>query len=139
MAESVLSGARILVVAFEGWNDAGEAASTAVRRLRDELGLVAAIELDPEDYYDYQFARPLIATGPDGVRRITWPGVALYAPADRSAGGVHVLLGTEPSRGWQTFAAEIIELVDEYEVDVVVFLGAMLADVPHSRPIGVHA
>jgi len=138
MSESVLSGARILVVAFEGWNDAGEAASGAVRRLRDEYEPRAAFEIDPEDYYDYQFARPVIGTDADGVRRITWPGVTLYAPT-KGADGVHLLLGTEPSRGWQTFAAELMELVDEYELDVVVFLGAMLADVPHSRPIGVHA
>ena len=142
MAESVLSGARVLVVAFEGWNDAGEAASAAVRRIRDELGLVEVAAIDPEEYFDYQFSRPVISTGADGVRTITWPGVTLYAPAaSEPAGGevVHLLLGTEPSRGWKTFSAEIIELVEAFELDIVVFLGAMLADVPHSRPIGVHA
>src|SRR5690606_26438941 len=109
-------------------------------RIRDGLGLSVAMEIDPEDYYDYQFVRPVITTDPDGVRRISWPGVRLYAPSSPTDdGGVHVLLGAEPSRGWQTFAAEIVELVDEFELDIVVFLGAMLADVPHSRPIGVHA
>src|SRR5690606_36907894 len=99
-------GGNVLVVAFEGWNDAGEAASGAVRAVRDQLGLVTRLEVEPEDYFDYQFNRPTVSMGPDG-RRLEWPGVALSGPLEGS--GVHVLLGTEPSRGWKTFSAEIVD------------------------------
>lgn len=127
----------VLVVAFEGWNDAGEAASGAVRAVRDQLGLVARLEVEPEDYFDYQFNRPTVSTGPDGKRILEWPGVALYAPVDGD--GVHALLGTEPSRGWKTFAVEIVDALEVAGVTGIVFLGAMLADVPHTRPISVFA
>ncbi|WP_166864219.1 MULTISPECIES: PAC2 family protein [unclassified Salinibacterium] len=131
-------GGSTLVVAFEGWNDAGEAASSAVRRLRDQLGLVPFVELEPEDYFDFQFNRPLIAFDDNGDRVITWPSVVLSGTPDRSE-GVHVLLGTEPSRGWKTFAEEVLDAVSVCGIERIVFLGAMLADVPHTRPISVYA
>ncbi len=136
--EPLLRG-RVLIAAFEGWNDAGEAASGAVRRLRDELSLVPAAELDPEDYFDYQFSRPVVTLGDDGERRILWPGVTFFAPEVEGATNVHLLLGTEPSRMWKTFAAEVLEMIESHEIDLVVFLGAMLADVPHTRPISTFA
>lgn len=129
---------RTLIVAFEGWNDAGEAASGAVRRLRDQLGVDVVAELDPEDYFDYQFSRPMVQTGPDGARHIVWPGVTMFAPADGDH-GYHLLLGTEPSRMWRSFASEVLEFIEDSEIEFVVFLGAMLADVPHTRPIATFA
>ena len=147
---------RLLVVAFEGWNDAGEAASNAVRTLRDQLDLVPLTEVDPEDYFDYQFNRPTAALDDDGNRRIVWPTVAMYGPvspleahtaglatdADIDVTGdngnnVYLLVGTEPSRGWKTFTTEILETIEANEITSVIFLGAMLADVPHTRPISV--
>jgi len=147
---------RLLVVAFEGWNDAGEAASNAVRTLRDQLDLVPLTEVDPEDYFDYQFNRPTAALDDDGNRRIVWPTVAMYGPvspleahtaglatdADLDVTGdngnnVYLLVGTEPSRGWKTFTTEILETIEANEITSVIFLGAMLADVPHTRPISV--
>jgi len=139
MASVPFPRSRTLVVAFEGWNDAGEAASGAVRRIRDFLDVEPVAEVDPEDYFDYQFSRPVIATGADGVRRILWPGVTLFAPAGPDRDGLHLLLGTEPSRAWKTFAAEVLELIEDQGIDFVVFLGAMLADVPHTRPISTFA
>lgn len=133
---------RTLIVAFEGWNDAGEAASGAVRRVRDHLGVEVAAELDPEDYFDYQFSRPMAAMRPDGSRHIVWPSVTMYAPAEMTGAhgsGIHLLLGTEPSRMWKTFAAEVLEFVQDAEIEFVIFLGAMLADVPHTRPIATFA
>jgi hypothetical protein len=147
---------RLLVVAFEGWNDAGEAASGAVRTLREQLDLVPLTEVDPEDYFDYQFNRPLAALDDDGNRMLVWPTVAMYGPvrpigthaeglaldAELAVTGdngdnVYLLVGTEPSRGWKTFTAEILEVVEANEITAMVFLGAMLADVPHTRPISV--
>jgi hypothetical protein len=130
-------GGSVLIVAFEGWNDAGEAASGAVRAIRDQLGLVPRLEVEPEDYFDYQFNRPEVSLGEDGRRELTWPSVTLFAPVDGP--GIHVLLGTEPSRGWKTFSGEIVDALEVAGITGVVFLGAMLADVPHTRPISVFA
>jgi proteasome assembly chaperone (PAC2) family protein len=132
---------RLLVVAFEGWNDAGEAASGAVRTLKNVLDLYPIAEVDPEDYFDYQFNRPTVAADEDGVRKLIWPGVTIYGPttpnAGDSASNVYLMLGTEPSRGWKTFTREVIDVIETNEITSIVFLGAMLADVPHSRPISV--
>jgi hypothetical protein len=129
------------VVAFEGWNDAGEAASGAVRTLKEKLDLYPIAEVDPEDYFDYQFNRPSVAVDEDGNRQLVWPGVTVYGPtrpnSDEPGANVYLLLGTEPSRGWKTFVSEILEVVQANEITSIVFLGAMLADVPHSRPISV--
>jgi hypothetical protein len=150
---------RILVVAFEGWNDAGEAASNAVRTLEEQLELSPIMSIDPEDYFDYQFNRPTVSLDDDGARVLEWPGVSLYGPAgaDTAAtspvaglagdadmdvtgangGNVYLLIGSEPSRGWKTFVAEIIEAIEANGIASIVFLGALLADVPHTRPISV--
>ena len=131
-------GGTTLVVAFEGWNDAGEAASTAVRAVRDQLGLVPLVEVEPEDYFDYQFNRPVSAIDEAGERVLSWPSVVLSGPLDGGE-GVHVLLGTEPSRGWKTFTEEVLDALSVAGVARIVFLGSMLADVPHTRPISVFA
>jgi hypothetical protein len=138
------AGGSLLVVAFEGWNDAGEAASGAARAIREQLELQPIVELEPEDYFDYQFNRPTVSIDEAGDRVLEWPGVTLYGPGPASIPApsglaVHVLLGTEPSRGWKTFAAEVIDAIEAVDVTAVVFLGAMLADVPHTRPISVFA
>lgn len=131
----------MLVVAFEGWNDAGEAASGAVRMLKEQLDVYPIAEVEPEDYFDYQFNRPTVAVDEDGSRQIIWPSVTAYGPATPAAGlpgsNVYLLLGTEPSRGWKTFTAEVLEVMEDAEIGAIVFLGAMLADVPHTRPISV--
>ncbi|QNE48411.1 PAC2 family protein [Glaciihabitans sp. INWT7] len=149
----MLSG-RLLVVAFEGWNDAGEAASGAVSMLKDLLDLYPIAEIDAERYFDYQFNRPTVAQDDDGNRLLVWPSVVTYGPtgvlAQRSpqsqetcgaigenASNIYLLLGTEPSRNWKSFTAEIMATIAENQITGVVFLGAMLADVPHTRPISV--
>ncbi|MDQ1570854.1 MAG: hypothetical protein QOF79_1528 [Actinomycetota bacterium] len=130
----------MLVVAFEGWNDAGEAASGVIRTLKDELNVYPIAEVDPEDYFDYQFNRPTVAVDEEGARQIVWPSVTAYGPTEPNSGSgpsVYLLVGTEPSRGWKTFTAEVLEVIDDAEIGAIVFLGAMLADVPHTRPISV--
>jgi hypothetical protein len=135
------------VVAFEGWNDAGEAASGAVRTLKELLDLYPIAEVDPEDYFDYQFNRPSVAADDEGNRELVWPGVTVYGPTrphtaratevGDNGSNIYLLLGTEPSRGWKTFTREILDVMETNEITSIVFLGAMLADVPHSRPISV--
>lgn len=155
-AKSFLGG-RLLVVAFEGWNDAGEAATGAVSTLQGLLNLVPIAEVDPELYFDYQFNRPTISTDDDGQRRLTWPRATIYGPADSVGAGqplaadaelkvsgantdnIYLLLGTEPSRSWKNFTAEILDAALAADIEGIVFLGAMLADVPHTRPISIYA
>ncbi|MEU5843606.1 PAC2 family protein [Rhodococcus sp. NPDC047139] len=128
----------VLVAAFEGWNDAGDAASGAVEHLELIWDAEPFAELDSEEYYDYQVNRPQ-ARLVDGVtREIEWPTtrLSLCSPpgSDRD---VVLLHGIEPSMRWRSFCDAIIELVDEFEVHTVVLLGALLADTPHTRPVPV--
>ncbi|MFF2274069.1 PAC2 family protein [Agromyces sp. NPDC058136] len=142
-------GRRLLVVAFEGWNDAGEAATGAAKLLRDRLGLVEIAAVDPEIYFDYQFTRPTIAMADDGTRRLEWPGAAIFGPSGQQeldepvtgpgASELHVLMGAEPARSWKGFAAELVDAALAADIDGVVLLGAMLADAPHTRPLTVFA
>jgi len=201
------------VVAFEGWNDAGEAASGAVETLKGLLNLYPIAEIDSERYFDFQFNRPTVTHDEDGERLLIWPSVITYGPvslrprheqplplreqsdravqsdqtahsdqaaqddqaahsdraahsdqtahsdraahsdqtahSDRAAqddapaitganaAGIHLLLGTEPSRNWRSFTEEIMQTITENGITGVIFLGAMLADVPHTRPISV--
>lgn len=151
-------GGRLLVVAFEGWNDAGEAASGAVRSLKEVLDVMPIADIDPEDYYDFQLNRPMIELDEEGNRRLQWPSVTLFGPVgddgmprerpstdsplDVSGDNhenIYLLLGTEPSRGWKTFATETIDQALAADITGIILLGALLADVPHTRPIAVHA
>lgn len=138
---------RVLVVAFEGWNDAGEAATTAVTALRDSYDAIELYSVDAEKYFDYQFNRPVQSQDESGRTVLTWPGVGIWGeelrqgrrlrPLPPTEPAVFVLLGTEPSRSWQEFTTEILGVARQLGITGIVFCGAMLADVPHSRPITV--
>jgi predicted ATP-grasp superfamily ATP-dependent carboligase len=130
---------RLLVVAFEGWNDAGDSATQTAQMIIDQKGLVPITAMDPEPYFDYQVVRPVVEHGPDGARELVWPDVRLYEHPDPAADAPLVLLGQEPSRLWFAFVAEMVEHFIARDVQGIVFLGAMLADVPHSRPVRVTA
>lgn len=138
----MLSG-RILLVAFEGWNDATEGASGALKAIAQQLECQTLEAVDPEDYYDFQFSRPVIETDPEGNRILNWPGSQLLQASsqklqeNQNLERLYLLLGIEPSRRWLSFAAEVLEMVEDREIDAVIMLGAMLADVPHTRPMPV--
>jgi hypothetical protein len=138
----MLSG-RVLLVAFEGWNDATEGASGALKAIAEQLQMITLDAVDPEDYYDFQFSRPVVEFDTQGNRIISWPGCELLqASAEKltenpSLQNLYVLLGTEPSRRWLSFAGEILEMVQDRDIDYVIMLGAMLADVPHTRPMQI--
>lgn len=127
----------VLLAAFEGWNDAGSAATQALAHLHEVWGAEQVDELDPEEYHDFQVNRPTIGTTEDGTRVITWPSttVALAEPAP----GRQVVLvhGIEPSMRWRGYCAELLEIAERLHVRTVVTVGALLADVPHTRPIPV--
>lgn len=130
---------RTLIVAFEGWNDAGESASNAARFLIEAIGAVDVAEVDPQTYYDFQFARPQVYLDADGKRAFRWPNAVVYRPALTELYDLRVLLGVEPSRNWLDFTTEIADLVEGEEISAVIFLGAMLADAPHTRPVQITA
>ena len=132
---------RTLIVAFEGWSDARDAATLAVRFLTETFESEQAVSIESEDYFDFQFNRPIVMLDEDGNRNLSWPTVELWAPSGDSqikgADKMFFLVGDEPSRRWKSFVAEISDLVVDYEIDSVIFLGAFVADAPHTRPIAV--
>ncbi|MEL0260689.1 MAG: PAC2 family protein [Aquiluna sp.] len=138
----MLSG-RILLVAFEGWNDATEGASGALKAIAEQFEMKTLEAVDPEDYYDFQFSRPMVEFDEEGNRVLSWPGTELLHPdaseiaANPNLENLFLLMGTEPSRRWLSFAGEVLEMVEDREIDHVIMLGAMLADVPHTRPMQV--
>lgn len=127
----------ILVAAFRGWNDAGDAASFAAMHLARVWGAKKVASIDPEEFYDFQATRPQVQLD-EGTRRITWPENEFHAA--RMSGGqrdVIFLIGTEPNIRWRTFSRVVVEEARRNGVAFVLTLGALLADVPHSRPIQV--
>lgn len=131
-------GSRIIVAAFDGWNDAGEAASGAIAALRDQGEYELVHTVDPELYFDYQYTRPSSQMDAQGQRQLTWPEAALWRPTTTIDGTEFWLLtGVEPARTWQSFAAEFIDIALRDDVTGFLTLGAMLSDVPHTRPISI--
>lgn len=127
----------VLVAAFEGWNDAGDAATTAARWLRDRYATDDIAEVDPEDFFDFTSTRPQ-ARLVDGGREIDWPSTTFTA-GSVAGRDIVVLLGTEPQLRWRTFCAQIVEVATAIDAELVVTLGALLAEVPHTRPTSVMA
>ena len=133
-------GRRIIVAAFDGWNDAGEAASAAAALLRADAEYEVVHTVDPELYFDYQYTRPQIGLDAEGRRTLTWPEATLLRPTERSGDAeIWLLVGVEPARAWQAFAAEFIDIALREDVTGFVALGSMMSDVPHTRPISVFA
>ncbi|GEL93439.1 PAC2 family protein [Cellulomonas composti] len=132
------AGETVLLAAFEGWNDAGSAATHALEHLHDVLDAEQVDELDPEEYHDFQVNRPHVSIGADGKREITWPTTAVaVAETRRSGRRVVIVHGIEPSMRWRRYTHELLEIAQSLGVSTVVTVGALLADVPHTRPIPV--
>ena len=128
----------VLVAAFEGWNDAADAASTAARYLRDRWSARPFASIDPEEFYDFTATRPQVRLTQGITRRIEWPETELsYAALPGTSRDVVVLLGHEPQLKWRTFTEQVVGVAKELGVELVVILGALLADVPHTRPVRV--
>ncbi len=127
----------VLIAAFEGWNDAGDAASEALDHLLDVSNATLCAELDPDDYYDFQVNRPII-TIQDGQRDLEWRTTRMYFGRidDRD---LLIVRGLEPNLRWREFCQELLGIVDLYDVALVVQLAALLADVPHTRDVPLTA
>ena len=127
-----------MVCAFKGWNDAGDAASSAVSFLAGALGARRFARVDPEEFYDFQANRPCIRLGDHDQRELVWPTVEIFeAQAPRAPRDLVVVQGFEPSMRWRTFTAGLVDLAEAMGVQLVVTLGALLGDVPHTRPVAM--
>lgn len=157
---------RILIAAFNGWSDAGNAATLALTHLEQSLNVDTVHVIGADGYIDLQMYRPVVSTRPDGSRHIQWPDARLLAPVitpDQANSvipddpeeesepshqattlqgdpvtNLFLFHATEPSHQWLNYADEVLDLVNVWDIDIVVFLGAMFSDAPHTRPIVVN-
>jgi proteasome assembly chaperone (PAC2) family protein len=128
----------VLVAAFEGWNDAADAASTAAAYLRDRWSARLFATIDPEEFYDFSATRPEVRLAQGVARDIVWPNTELFAaPLPGTSRDVVFLLGQEPQLKWRTFTEQVVGVAQELGVEMIVILGALLADVAHTRPVRV--
>ncbi len=127
-----------MIAAFEGWNDAGDAASGVVDHLLDEWDAEVLTELDPEDYYDFQMNRPQIGTDEEGQRFIMWPSTVIYYARLKNSDRDAILVrGLEPNTRWLQYCSTIIGIAELVGVTDLVTLGSLLADTPHTRPVPI--
>ncbi len=133
------------MAAFTGWNDAGDAASGALAWLAARWETSDLATLDPEPFYDFADTRPQLQLNDDGTRSLIWPSNDLLAatiPGVETADGddteVALLVGTEPQLKWRTFSQQIVEMARRLDSPMVVTVGALLADVPHTRPTPIY-
>jgi proteasome assembly chaperone (PAC2) family protein len=135
----------IMIMAFSGWNDAAEAASGAVEHLlsgwrdkNDDVIPELIANVESEDFYDFQVNRPVVSIDESEIRSITWPSTQVFGMAIPSMKrDLVIVTGVEPSMKWKSFTSELLDLADDLEVSLIVSLGSLLADTPHSRPITV--
>jgi proteasome assembly chaperone (PAC2) family protein len=128
----------VLVCAFRGWNDAAAAASTALTAVADALDAELLARIDPEEYFDFQANRPTISLDEGQTRRIDWPENNFFAARAPTADRDLLLLdGTEPNLRWRTFAETVATTADTLGVELVVTLGALIAEVSHTLPVPI--
>ena len=128
----------VLLAAFRGWNDGAQAASLAAGYLAKTWGAEQFAEVDPEDFFDFQATRPHVSLEDGLTRRIDWPETGFYhARPEGLDRDIVLLLGIEPNLRWRTFTDLVVGLAQELEVELMITLGALLADVPHTRPAPV--
>ena len=129
----------IIIAAFGGWNDAGQSATDALEHLLDVWQSEEVVDLPGDVFYDYQFNRPEVSIGLDGDREVAWPGTTIFKAATDTLPDTKIFLvhGVEPSMRWKQFCAEILNHIELGERNVLITLGALLADVAHTRPIPV--
>lgn len=128
----------VLIAAFQGWNDAADAASMALGFLEKQWAANSFASIDPEEFYDFTVRRPTVAIDSEGLRRIDWPEPKFAsAPMPGTERDVILLSGWEPALRWRTFAQSVMQVIADTDVEMVVTLGALLSNVPHTRPVHV--
>jgi len=140
-----------MLIAFSGWNDAAEAATGAASHILEswtdaehtideQTGVVPELiaDIDPEEFYDFQVNRPLVDMDESGIRSLTWPGTQIFGLQTPNYEFDFIIVrGVEPSMKWKAFTHDLLDLADDLEVGMIITMGSMLADTPHSRPITV--
>ena len=130
----------VLIAAFRGWNDGGQGATLGGGYLARQWGAEAFAEIDSENFYDFQAVRPNVSLEEGLTRKLEWPSnTFLHAPIPNLDRDAVILLGVEPNLRWKTYTQLVLGLTQELGVDLVVTLGSLLADVPHTRPAPVSA
>jgi predicted ATP-grasp superfamily ATP-dependent carboligase len=125
----------VLIAAFRGWNDGGQGASLAGAYLARAWSAIEFASIDPENFYDFQATRPMVSLVDGRTRRIDWPeNTFLYAPLPGGGRDTIIMLGVEPNLRWGTFCSHVTQVASDFKVELVVTLGSLLADVPHTRP-----
>ena len=135
----------VMIMAFSGWNDAAEGASGALEHLLsiwrekdDEIVPQLIADVEPEEFYDFQVNRPQVSIDDSSIRNITWPTTQIFGLETPSMErDLVVVTGVEPSMRWKSFTTDLLDLADDLEVSLVITLGSLLADTPHTRPITV--
>jgi predicted ATP-grasp superfamily ATP-dependent carboligase len=128
----------VLIAAFRGWNDGGQGASLAGAYLARAWAAVEFASIDPETFYDFQATRPTVSLVDGYTRRIDWPeNTFMHAPLPGARRDAIILLGVEPNLRWRTFSELVTGLAADFGVELVITLGSLLADVPHTRPAPV--
>lgn len=125
----------VVIAAFEGWNDAADSASAVIEHIADAYPTEHLFELDSDDYYDYQSSRPRVVQV-DGLREVIWPATELRI-AHLPGRDVILVSGPEPNMRWQQFCGALVSAFRSLEPELIVLLGAMLTDAPHTRPLPV--
>ena len=134
---------RVLVVALDGWTDAGAAATSSASYLRERLQSELLVSIDDQDYFDYSRQRPVIVLDEHGERDFLWPSIELWGPSLQSNQAntnvsLHFLIGQEPALQWQYLRDELVELIEDREITSVIMLGSLASEAPHTRPIRIY-
>jgi proteasome assembly chaperone (PAC2) family protein len=125
----------VMIAAFRGWNDGGQGASLAGAYLARAWAATEFASIDPENFYDFQATRPMVSLVDGESRQIDWPeNTFLHAPMPGSGRDAIILLGVEPNLRWRTFSELITGVARDFGAELVLTLGSLLADVPHTRP-----
>jgi predicted ATP-grasp superfamily ATP-dependent carboligase len=127
----------IVIAAFEGWNDAGDAATHAIDYLVEHWAATGFASIDPEDFYDFTTTRPDVEIVDGDLHRICWPENRFHFSTDAGHTDVILVRGVEPQLKWRTFCSQVLDVAESVHARLVMTLGALLADVPHSRPTSV--
>lgn len=128
----------VMIVAFGGWNDAGDAATGALSHLLRTWPVSLIGQFDPEEFYDFQVNRPMVTVDESKIRQITWPTTEVFGiPTPQFTFDIVAVKGPEPSMRWKTFSTELLDFAEDLDVSMILTLGSLLADTPHSRPISV--
>ena len=128
----------MLVCAFSGWNDAASSATTALEAVAVTLDSEVVARIDPEEFFDFQDNRPTVRLSEGQTRHIDWPSNTLIAaPAPSAERDLVLVSGNEPSLKWRTFTEILLDAVDRFEIEMVVTMGALIADVAHTRPVPI--